>query len=107
MFPAGALWLAGVVVLHSAALLMRRVWPRAYLRWRRPIAVATRVYGGGFGAAFLLLRLFFDSVHSAADDTHWLARHWAYAGGRHAALLLMASTVCPLLLWSATLLPLW
>lgn len=107
MFPAAALWLAGIMSLHATALALRWYSPRAYRRWRQTMAVASRVYGGGFGAAFLLLRKFFDSVH-ASDGIwpQWLAQHWAYECARHAALLLMASTLCPMLVWASTVVPL-
>lgn len=72
---------------------------RVYARVRRPAALAFRLYGGGGGAAFQLLRLFFDAV----DEPTAMA---PLGMARHAALLLMASSVAPLLLWASAPLPL-
>lgn len=99
MFPAGAAWLLALAVLHSGCACLRWCRPRTYARVRRPAALAFRIYGGGVGAGFLLLRLFFDAVDesTAATPPSYLPTGMA----RHAALLLMASSVVPLLLWAA------
>lgn len=103
--PAGYAWVLITALLHGVCIACRWRAPRAYQRLRPAAALAYRLYGGGFGVAFELLKLFYDRVPPAGAACPWLGIRAEYV--RHAVLMVMASSVGPLLLWAASLLRLW
>lgn len=103
MHPATHAWLAIQSTNCLGTLLWRHRAPHSFARHREWLAVAFRLFGAGFGAALLMLRGLMDEIEPAAA----VSPNPLVVGARHAALLLQASSVPPMLLWWAAPLRFW